>query len=112
MAGFAMGALSTHGQSAQPSKPAEHLAATSAPSALLAVSGKVEVSKFGSTEWSLATLNQTLSVGDKVRTGAGSRAAIRLPNLSVLRMNERTTVEIQKPTTTVSKGASGNNIYN
>lgn len=103
MAGFAMGALSTHGQSAQPSKPAEHLAATSAPSALLAVSGKVEVSKFGSTEWSLATLNQTLSVGDKVRTGAGSRAAIRLPNLSVLRMNERTTVEIQKPTTTVSK---------
>ena len=59
--------------------------------------GKVEVSPLGQTEWTTARTNQVLRVGDRVRTGSRSRATVRLTNLSVLRVNELTTLQIPPP---------------
>ena len=67
---------------------------------LLTAEGKVEVSPVGQTEWTTARTNQVLRVGDRVRTGARSRSTIRLTNLSVLRVNELTTLQIQAPSGT------------
>ncbi|HEX3988210.1 MAG TPA: FecR domain-containing protein, partial [Verrucomicrobiae bacterium] len=39
----------------------------------------------------------TLHVGDRLRTGLRSRATVRLSNLTVLRVNELTTLQIQPP---------------
>ncbi len=74
--------------------------------AIIAVSGKVEHSKAGTVVWAAAAQDHPLGVGDKVRTSVQSRATIRLPNLTVLRLNERTTVEIQKPAGTAPASKS------
>jgi len=73
-------------------------AATSAPDAvLLTVSGKVEVEQRGTTVWTAGRTNQILNTGDRLRTGKSSRATLRLSNLSVLRVYQLTTLEIQPP---------------
>lgn len=41
--------------------------------------------------------NQILHVGDRVRTGVRSRATVRLSDLTVLRVNELTTLQIRPP---------------
>ena len=64
---------------------------------LLTLEGKVETARAGSTEWSAVQTNQLLHVGDRLRTSRRSRATIRLSNLSVLRVNELTTLQIQSP---------------
>ncbi|MBI3881027.1 MAG: FecR domain-containing protein [Verrucomicrobia bacterium] len=64
---------------------------------LLTAEGKVELSRTGTTGWTPAAVNQPLRVGDRVRTGERSRATIRLANLTVLRVNELTTMRIQAP---------------
>jgi Tfp pilus assembly protein PilF len=64
---------------------------------LLTVAGKVEVAPRGQTVWTAGHANQTLKVGDRLRTGKDSRATLRLSNLSVLRVYELTTLEIQPP---------------
>ncbi|MEO8429050.1 MAG: FecR domain-containing protein, partial [Verrucomicrobiota bacterium] len=64
---------------------------------LLTVEGKVEILPIGKAEWILGRTNQVLQVGDRVRTSARSRATIRLSNLSVLRVNELTRLQIQAP---------------
>ncbi len=64
---------------------------------LLTLSGKVDISPGGSTVWSPGRANQTLIVGDRIRTGKSSRATLRLSNLSLLRVYELTTLEIQDP---------------
>lgn len=66
-------------------------------SVLLTVEGRVEVARAGQAAWNAGQTNQTLLTGDRVRTGAKSRATIRLSNLSVLRVNELTTLEIRPP---------------
>ncbi|MBI3849869.1 MAG: TonB-dependent receptor [Verrucomicrobia bacterium] len=66
-------------------------------SLLLTVEGKVEVSRVGGTDWTAGHTNQVLRVGDRLRTGARSRATVRLSNLTVLRVNELTTLQIQSP---------------
>ena len=63
---------------------------------LLTIEGKVEVGAVGG-QWRAAETNQLLLVGERVRTGARSRATLRLSDLSVLRMNELTTLEIRLP---------------
>jgi len=68
-----------------------------AETALLAIEGKVEVSAAGATAWSAARTNQALQVGDRLRTGARSRATLRLSDKSVLRINELTTLKILPP---------------
>ncbi len=64
-------------------------------SALLTIEGKVDVSRLGSKDWAAGQTNQLLRVGDRLRTGARSRATVRLSSLAVLRINELTTVQIQ-----------------
>ena len=64
---------------------------------LVTVSGKVEVAPRGQTVWTPGHANQVLELGDRLRTGKNSRATLRLSNLSVLRVYELTTLEIQPP---------------
>src|SRR5438046_1727253 len=62
---------------------------------LLTVDGTVDIAPTGVTAWSGGQSNQVLKIGDRIRTGKNSRATVRLSNLSVLRMYELTTLEIQ-----------------
>jgi tetratricopeptide (TPR) repeat protein len=64
---------------------------------LLEVEGKVEVARKGSATWSAGQLNATLQPGDRLRTGLRSRATLRWSELSVVRVNELTSMEIQPP---------------
>jgi hypothetical protein len=64
---------------------------------LLTVSGKVEVAPRGQTAWTAGHTNQILKLGDRLRTGKNSRATLQLSTLSVLRVYELTTLEIQPP---------------
>lgn len=64
---------------------------------LLTVSGKVEVAPRGQAVWTAGRPNQPLKLGDRLRTGKNSRATLRLSTLSVLRVYELTTLEIQPP---------------
>jgi len=66
-------------------------------SILLTIEGKVEVARAGTLIWTTAQTNQVLQAGDRVRTGPNSRATIRLSNLTVLRVNDLTTLEIRPP---------------
>ncbi len=59
--------------------------------------GKVEFARKGTTAWSAAQLNEKLQPGDRLRTGSRSRAALRWSELSVVRVGELTSVEIQPP---------------
>src|SRR6266705_4772478 len=61
---------------------------------LLTKEGKVEFALKGTLQWNPAQTNQSLKFGDQVRTGLRSRATIRMSDLSVLRLNELTTIEI------------------
>ena len=59
----------------------------------------------GGGSWTSATVGQPLAVNDRLRTGEDSRAAVRLTDLSVLRMDELTTITIGPPTTAGDKPA-------
>src|SRR6202030_4048135 len=61
--------------------------------ALLEAENQVSAKKKGQS-WQPSVPVFPLAVGDAVRTGQLSRAAVRLTDLSVLRMNEVTTIEI------------------
>jgi tetratricopeptide (TPR) repeat protein len=56
----------------------------------------VDAAKTGGP-WAPATVGQSLVIRDRLRTGEDSRAAIRLTDLSVLRVDELTTIEITPP---------------
>ncbi len=62
---------------------------------VLTIEGTVEVAPAGSSRWSPAKTNMSLAFGDSLRTGARSRATVRLSDLSVLRVNEKTVLEIR-----------------
>ena len=64
---------------------------------VLTIEGKVEYQKASSGAWMLVQTNQVLSVGDRLRTGERSRASVRLRDLSVLRLGESTSIEIEAP---------------
>ena len=70
---------------------------TASASRLLELAGQVEVRQANGVAWLAATNGQSLQPGDKLRTGAQSRAALQFSDRSVLRINERTTLEIQSP---------------
>ena len=65
---------------------------------VLTIEGTVEVAAAGSSNWSPASTNLSLAFGDSLRTGARSRATVRLSDLSVLRVNEKTVLEIRPQT--------------
>jgi Flp pilus assembly protein TadD len=64
---------------------------------LLTIAGQVDVAPAGTAAWAAGQTNQFLKVGDHLRTGKSSRATLRLSDLSVLRVYELTTLEIQPP---------------
>ncbi len=66
-------------------------------SVLLTLENKVEVALASQAIWAAGQTNQTLRVGDRVRTGVRSRATVRLSDLTVLRVNELTTLQIRPP---------------
>jgi len=63
-------------------------------SCIVEAAGKVEFSFAGGTNWNVATNGLVLQPGDKVRTRAQSRATVQLSDRSVIRLSERTTLEI------------------
>src|SRR5581483_7788123 len=65
---------------------------------VLTAEGVVEVVRTGSTQWASAATNLALAFGDSLRTGPHSRATVRLSDLSVVRMNEETVLEIRPQT--------------
>jgi Tfp pilus assembly protein PilF len=71
--------------------------AAKAESQLLTVEGRVQIFAVTGTNWASARTNQILHLGDRVRTGERSRATIRLSDLSILRVNELTTLQIREP---------------
>ncbi len=68
-----------------------------AESELLTLEGTVQVMPIGGTGWVTGQTNLPLHIGDRLRTGARSRATVRLSDLTVLRVNELTTLQIRAP---------------
>jgi tetratricopeptide (TPR) repeat protein len=64
---------------------------------LLTIEGKVELARKGGASWSLAQTNVVLSIGDRLRTGLRSRATLRWSEMSVVRVNQLTSIELQPP---------------
>ena len=74
------------------------LAETNHFSRLVGFAGMVEVTVANTNDWRIATTNQVLRVGDRLRTAADSRATLQLSDRSVIRVNQSTIIEIQPPT--------------
>jgi len=84
---------------------AQTAATAPAPQAqLLTAEGLVQVFPLGGAGWVPAQPYQPLQYGDRLRTGERSRATVRLSALTVLRVNELTTLLIQAPS---APGKSG-----
>jgi tetratricopeptide (TPR) repeat protein len=64
---------------------------------ILEVENRVEAVVGGATSWAPASVNQSLALGDRVRTGARSRASVRLTSLYTMRMEQLTTIVIAPP---------------
>ncbi|MCC6922513.1 MAG: TonB-dependent receptor [Nitrosomonas sp.] len=63
---------------------------------VVSVQGVVEVRRHRSTTWEPAALETQLCAGDSLRVRTHSRAAIRLNNNSVMRLDQRTTITIPR----------------
>jgi hypothetical protein len=77
----------------------EMAATTSLDLIVLGLEGKVEVARKGTGRWTAVQTNMILSAGDRLRTGLRSRATLRWPDKSVLRINQLTSMEISQPAT-------------
>jgi tetratricopeptide (TPR) repeat protein len=64
---------------------------------LKSVEGTVETRKATQTKWLPAALNDTFGIGDSVRVLGYSRAAILLPDDTILRLDQNTTVTFTPP---------------
>lgn len=63
---------------------------------VVSVQGIVEVRRHQSASWAAVVLETQLCAGDSLRVRTHSRAAIRLNNDSVMRLDQRTTITIPK----------------
>lgn len=77
--------------------PATASEATNSVSRLIEAAGRVECQRSLQTNWFPASAGLTLHLGDRVRTRAESRAAVQLSDRSIIRLSERTTLEILPP---------------
>ena len=59
---------------------------------LISVEGNVEIRRSGRTDWSPAKLNDVLCIGDALRSGQYGRAAVQLPDETLTRLDQNTTV--------------------
>jgi tetratricopeptide (TPR) repeat protein len=64
---------------------------------LLTAEGRVETAPPGTRNFRPAQVNQILAIGDQVRTKSRSRATLRWSDLSELRMDELTAIEVGPP---------------
>lgn len=64
---------------------------------ILEIENVVETAKGGTANWSAATVNQSLAIGDRVQTGAKSRASVRLTSLYTMRLEQLTKIVISPP---------------
>ena len=71
---------------------------TNAAGLILTTEGTVEISRAGSQQWIPAGTNESMAFGDSLRTSARSRSTVRLSDLSVIRVNEKTVLEIRSQT--------------
>ena len=62
---------------------------------LVSLQGTVELQRAGTNVWTPATLGEALCLGDALRVGRASRAALALANDSTLRLDERTTLQLR-----------------
>jgi len=83
-------------------------AETNPPAAtVVSVEGTVEWLHDNTARWTTARAGLVMEVGDQLRTGPRSRATLRLSNLSVLRVGELMTYQIEAPRT-----AQGQPVFN
>jgi len=66
-------------------------------SVVIEAAGRVQYSVGGMTNWQAASAGLILEPGARVRTAAESRAAVQLSDHSMIRLSERTTLEILPP---------------
>jgi FecR protein len=66
-------------------------------SQLIEFAGTVEITAANTNDWRPARVNQLLRPGDRLRTGADSRATLQLSDRSVIRVGESTLLEIEPP---------------
>lgn len=67
------------------------------PTRIVSVEGSVTWARGGLAQWEPAGTNQTLQIGDRLRTGGDSRAAVQFSDQSVKRLGELTTLTIAAP---------------
>lgn len=63
----------------------------------VSVEGSVEIQRAGSARWQAAAQDQIVCIGDSVRVNGYSRAAVRLPDKTVLRLDQRTSLTFSEP---------------
>ena len=63
---------------------------------ILEIENSVQTAVSGESEWVKATQNQSLAIGDRIRTRQRSRAALALTGLYTVRLDQFTTIEITK----------------
>jgi hypothetical protein len=66
---------------------------------ILGMEGKVEIARKGTEQWTPAQTNTVLMPGDLLRTGLRSRATLRWPDNSLVRVNQLTSMAITPPAT-------------
>src|SRR5437867_2110775 len=64
---------------------------------VLTVENRVEVARKAPQNWAPARTNETIAIGDFIRTGLRSRATLRFADATTLRVNELTTMQIEPP---------------
>ena len=64
---------------------------------MVSLQGVAEYHRPGEPGWHQATPDSTFCIGDKVRVRANSRAALRLSNETILRLDQSTTITIAGP---------------
>lgn len=64
---------------------------------IVSVEGSVEAQRAGEADWRPTALDEVLCVGDVLRVGAASRAAVLLPNETVFRIDQHSTVSFSGP---------------
>jgi tetratricopeptide (TPR) repeat protein len=62
---------------------------------VVSIQGAVELRRAGTDVWTSAMLEQALCIGDALRVGQASRAALALANDSILRLDQRTTLQLR-----------------
>ncbi len=64
---------------------------------LLAAEGVIEVQRAGAADWTPAERGAVICLGDALRAQAFSRAALRLPDESVIRVDQNSTLTLAEP---------------